>query len=404
MRPARGGIGGGDRDRIAADRRPQIRRARPSATSSPAFRMAIRSARSASSSRCVVSTTVTPAAIADLAQVVPQIAPRAGIEARCSVRRAAAERGPMDHALGQFHAPPQAAGERFGPFAGSIAPGRADRASRPAGARARRPTGRRGVPGDGRFRRRSVSCPGWGPETRRRSARGWPARWRPRSNPRISTWPCWSGISVESRRNSVVLPPPLGPRKAKISPGRSSGSGRRSLAAGRSGGQDRRSEWRRRSSWRLRSSPSDAVSAASMVAIAQPASTRRQRLKGTSLGPPVPRSFNRGFSGVRPCSGFVLQVLCACRAASGLVAGWPRAARAPTSTSASRKPDVGNEHQVRKIDMKPAGIVSTYFQLASYLTCMKNRITSIALVQQTAIMNVQPTCGWSVKRPVRRNR
>ena len=27
------------------------------------------------------------------------------------------------------------------------------------------------------------------------------------------------GISVESRRNSVVLPPPLGPRKAKISPG-----------------------------------------------------------------------------------------------------------------------------------------------------------------------------------------
>ena len=43
--------------------------------------------------------------------------------------------------------------------------------------------------------------------------------------------------------------------------------------------------------------------------------------------------------------------------------------------------------------MKPAGIVSTYFQLASYFTCMKNRITSIALVQETAIMKAQPTCG-----------
>ena len=40
-----------------------------------------------------------------------------------------------------------------------------------------------------------------------------------------------------------------------------------------------------------------------------------------------------------------------------------------------------------------AGMVSTYFQFASHQTCMKNRITSIAFVHETAIMNVQPTCG-----------
>ena len=44
-----------------------------------------------------------------------------------------------------------------------------------------------------------------------------PARVR-RSWPRMWTSPCCSGISVESTRNSVVLPLPLGPRSAKISP------------------------------------------------------------------------------------------------------------------------------------------------------------------------------------------
>ena len=41
---------------------------------------------------------------------------------------------------------------------------------------------------------------------------------RATSSPRIGSSPIASGSSVESRRNSVVLPPPLGPRKAKISP------------------------------------------------------------------------------------------------------------------------------------------------------------------------------------------
>ena len=39
-----------------------------------------------------------------------------------------------------------------------------------------------------------------------------------------------------------------------------------------------------------------------------------------------------------------------------------------------------------------AGIVSTHFQLASHIKCMKNMITSIAFVQETAIMNAQATC------------
>ena len=40
-----------------------------------------------------------------------------------------------------------------------------------------------------------------------------------------------------------------------------------------------------------------------------------------------------------------------------------------------------------------AGIVSTYFQLASHQTCMKNSTTSIAFVQETASMKAQPTWG-----------
>jgi uncharacterized membrane protein YfcA len=48
-----------------------------------------------------------------------------------------------------------------------------------------------------------------------------------------------------------------------------------------------------------------------------------------------------------------------------------------------------------EIAIMAAGIVSTYFQLASQKTCMKKSTTSIAFVQDTAIMKAQPTCGWS---------
>ena len=40
-----------------------------------------------------------------------------------------------------------------------------------------------------------------------------------------------------------------------------------------------------------------------------------------------------------------------------------------------------------------AGIVSTYFQFASQIKCMKNSITSSAFAQETAIMIVHPTAG-----------
>ncbi len=39
-----------------------------------------------------------------------------------------------------------------------------------------------------------------------------------RSQPRMRASPDWIGTRVESSRNSVLLPPPLGPRKPKISP------------------------------------------------------------------------------------------------------------------------------------------------------------------------------------------
>src|SRR5690242_13044234 len=51
-----------------------------------------------------------------------------------------------------------------------------------------------------------------------------------------------------------------------------------------------------------------------------------------------------------------------------------------------RMPTSGTRASPRNSDMNAAGIVSTYFQFASYLTCMKNRITSMALVHDTAIM------------------
>ena len=57
--------------------------------------------------------------------------------------------------------------------------------------------------------------------------------------------------------------------------------------------------------------------------------------------------------------------------------------------------DVGNERHDQKTDISEAGIVSTYFQLASQIKCMKNEITSIAFVHETAIMNTQPTAGVS---------
>jgi ABC-type polar amino acid transport system ATPase subunit len=56
-----------------------------------------------------------------------------------------------------------------------------------------------------------------------------------------------------------------------------------------------------------------------------------------------------------------------------------------------RIPMSGTSINTRNTAIKAVGMVSTYFQLFSYFTCMKNMMTSIAFVQDTAIMNVQPT-------------
>ena len=63
------------------------------------------------------------------------------------------------------------------------------------------------------------------------------------------------------------------------------------------------------------------------------------------------------------------------------------------ATMRFRRPMSGMSMIARKIAIIAAGIVSTYFQLASQKTCMKKTTTSIAFVQETAIMNAQPTCG-----------
>ena len=44
--------------------------------------------------------------------------------------------------------------------------------------------------------------------------------------------------------------------------------------------------------------------------------------------------------------------------------------------------------RTRNIDIMPAGMVNTYFQLASQIKCMNTRITSIALTQETPIMKI----------------
>src|SRR6186997_2646918 len=51
----------------------------------------------------------------------------------------------------------------------------------------------------------------------------------------------------------------------------------------------------------------------------------------------------------------------------------------------------GTSINIRNMDMNEAGIVSTHFQLASHNRCMKNMITSMALVQETAIINARAT-------------
>jgi hypothetical protein len=51
-----------------------------------------------------------------------------------------------------------------------------------------------------------------------------------------------------------------------------------------------------------------------------------------------------------------------------------------------RKPTSGISAKISSIDIMLAGTVTTHFQLASHFKCMKNRITSIAFVQETAII------------------
>ena len=73
---------------------------------------------------------------------------------------------------------------------------------------------------------------------------------------------------------------------------------------------------------------------------------------------------------------------------------WEDAAKTAVETAAKSLNDL-RIAEINEMDMKIEGIVSTYFQLASHNKCMKNKITSMALVQETAIMNAQPMVGVS---------
>jgi hypothetical protein len=58
-----------------------------------------------------------------------------------------------------------------------------------------------------------------------------------------------------------------------------------------------------------------------------------------------------------------------------------------------RRPTSGISISNRKMLIMLAGIVKTYFQLASHSICMKNKITSIALAQDTAIIAAHIVAG-----------
>ncbi len=63
-----------------------------------------------------------------------------------------------------------------------------------------------------------------------------------------------------------------------------------------------------------------------------------------------------------------------------------------------RFPTSGTSIRIKNIDMIAAGIVSTYFQLASHQMCMKNKITNSALEHETAIINIRLSAGVKFAR------
>ena len=61
-------------------------------------------------------------------------------------------------------------------------------------------------------------------------------------------------------------------------------------------------------------------------------------------------------------------------------------------------PTSGTNIRIKNIDISMAGMVNTNFQLASHQMCMKHKITSSALVQETAIINIRLSAGEKFAR------
>ena len=128
-------------------------------------------------------------------------------------------RGPMQHAFGKFDSAFQTAGERFAVVAatiGQIADCRSSSSRRLVELRAFDSV--QGTLAGDVLVNRQFLIQDWATETRSRFG---PA---PRAGscgcryPPTRMQPRWTGSNVQSKRNSVVLPLPLGPSSAKISP------------------------------------------------------------------------------------------------------------------------------------------------------------------------------------------
>ena len=180
--------------------------------------MAMRSARWASSSKCVVTTTVTPSLSRTCSRYCHRSLRAPGSR---PVEGSSKQQQPraVQHAGGKLDSAAQAAGERFDQVASAI--GEAEAGEHFIGARAQLAAAKAIQPAvvDDVFEDREFFVDAGGLEDNAKlgANRGGAAASRRRSCPRMWTSPCWIGMSVERTRNSVVLPLPLGPRMAKTS-------------------------------------------------------------------------------------------------------------------------------------------------------------------------------------------
>ena len=188
-----------------------------SATSRPASRMATRSQRCRLVHQVRRQDHRRALSLAQVGEVLPDVAPRRRVEPGARLVEHEQLRA-VQQRLGHFDAPLRARPRACRPGRACGRP--AARAPAPP-ACARRvpgPGARRGGPGGAGSRRPSAARPAPASGTPRRGDAGRPPGARATSSPNTRTVPADAASSVETILKRVVLPPPFGPSRPKISP------------------------------------------------------------------------------------------------------------------------------------------------------------------------------------------